>query len=385
MLSPEEQDRLLRYNVLLSRKSDAPLHAQLTRSLRLLVLRHFEVGEKFYTEEELAEKLALSVGTIRRSLNRLVDEGLLERYRGQGTFVLRASREQSEGLQIITLVNTFDSFCNNMFLRELSYQCLKRGHTLEVRNPGQDMRASRAFEPDLFEKNHTRFIFLALEPQFTADLNRTMLRHNIPAVSIDTWLSGYPGIQIGVDNRRGIEVGLDHLRELGHRRVALVLSEWIGSENIRERAEAFESYIEAYGLDGCVIESSPLPEFPELADELHLPTGERYAHIIDDAAARRVIEAGVTAAFCVSDIGACYLMKHLQQAGKSVPADFSVIGFNDEGTGLMVYPELTTIALPYAASAETAIGCLERADGATRHQRIEPGLVIRASTGPAPA
>ncbi len=384
MSPPEEQERLLYRNVLLSRNSAEPLHAQLTRSLRNLVVRHFEEGERFYPEEELAEKLGLSVGTVRRSLNRLVQEGLLQRRRGQGSFVSRTGLNRNQGLRVAAMVNTFDSVFNGMVLRELSYLCHRRGHSLEVINPGQDERVSRAIDSVAIPSGQIGFIFLCLEHDFTYDLLQAMQGRHVPSVNIDTWISGYPGIQIGVDNRLGIELGLDHLRELGHRRVALLLSEWAEHENIRERVEAFHKGISERGLEGSVVEPSPLPEFADLSAELHFPTQERYNARIDDAVARRVLETRASAVLCVSDAGACLLMKRLQMAGRRIPEDISVMGFNDEGGGLLVYPELTTIAQPFAAMATTALDSLESFDSTQRHIRLEPALTIRKSTGPAP-
>ncbi|HEO71684.1 MAG TPA: GntR family transcriptional regulator [Candidatus Hydrogenedentes bacterium] len=382
MLTPEEHQRLLRYNVLLSRSSDEPLHAQLTRSLRNLVLRHFSKGEQFYTEEELAEKLHLSVGTVRRSLNRLVEEGLLDRRRGQGSFVCQTEQDRRKGRRFVAFVNTFDSFYDNMLLREFSYLCLKRSHTLEVVNPGQDERASRVLDFATVGHGRTGFIFVSLEPDFVHDLGQLLRSRQLPSVNMDTWLPGYPGNQVGIDNRHGIELGLDHLYNLGHRRIALLLSEWTGHENIRERIQAFQQGVAARGIEGIMIEASPLPHFEDLNAELRLPTQVRYDYLIDAQVAQRVLDSGASAVFCVSDIGACFLMKRLNMACKHIPEEISVIGFNDEGTGKMVYPELTTIAQPFADMAKTALNMLESPDDSMRHVRIAPNLVIRKSTGP---
>jgi len=382
MLTPEELDRLLHYNVLLSRSSDEPLHAQLTRSLRNLVVRHFEKGERFYTEEELAEKLGLSVGTVRHSLNRLVEEGLLQRHRGQGSFVCRTEEDRRKGLRVVVLVNTFDSLFNSMLMHELSYLCQRRAHALDVVNPGQDERVSRAIDLAADPGGGTGFIFLCLEPDFTYDLVRATQHRHVPSVNIDTWIPGYPGVQVGVDNRRGVELGLDHLAQLGHRRIALLLSEYIGHENIRDRKEAFRAGMAALGLEGHVVESSPLPDFGDLSTELRFPTHDRYDALIDDRATQRILDTQASAVLCVSDLGACMLMKRLQRAGRRVPEDISVMGFNDEGAGRLVHPELTTIAQPFTGMAETALDTLERFDGSTRHIRLEPHLVVRDSTGP---
>ncbi len=381
MFTPEERERVLRLNVQLSRDSHEPLHVQLTRSLQNLVIRHFEKDDRFFSEEELGERLDLSVGTVRRSLNRLVEEGLLRRHRGQGSFVCRSMRDDGgTGLRVIAVVNTFDSFFNGLLLRELAYLCLRGHHSLEVINPGQDERVSRAIGLKAVPAARAGFVFLCLEPDFTHELARTTQSLNMPSVNIDTWIPEYPGVQICVDNRCGIELGLAHLSGLGHRRIALLLSENPDHVNIRDRVEAFHAGIAVRGLEGCVIEPSSLSELPDLGAELRFPTQSRYDARIGRRTAERVIETGASAVLCVSDIGACFLMKRLHMAGMRIPEDISVMGFNDEGTGLMMYPELTTIAQPYQEIAGAAFDNLERFDTSARHIRILPQLVVRGST-----
>lgn len=384
MIPSEELDRLLRLNVLLSKNSDEPLHSQLTRSLRRLVLRHFENGERFYTEENLSETLGLSVGTVRHSMNRLVEEGLLLRRRGKGSFVCRPKRSETRGMHVVTLVNTFDSFFNNMLLRELSYYCQRNGYSMEVLNPGQDKRVKSVIDTASISGAHTGFIFMCLEHDFVYDLVQLMNMRHIPSVNLDTWITGYPGNQVGVDNQQGIRLGLDHLKGLGHRRVAMLLSEWAGHENIQARLNAFQAGVEQCGLSGYVIESSPLPVFGDLGDELHLPTQARYNFCIDEQVTGKVLSSGATAVLCVSDIAACFLMKRLQMSGTRIPEEISVLGFNDEGTGELVYPALTTIAQPFDEIAQTSLNMLEKHDDFNRHIKLGPKLVVRNSTGPCP-
>ncbi|MCI7239730.1 MAG: GntR family transcriptional regulator [Aerococcus suis] len=55
---------------------------------------HFNPGDKFYTEAELAKKFNVSSITVIRSLNELVNEGYLVRFQGKGTFISRARKDQ---------------------------------------------------------------------------------------------------------------------------------------------------------------------------------------------------------------------------------------------------------------------------------------------------
>jgi GntR family transcriptional regulator len=61
----------------------------------LIAARHWRPGESIPTEQALAKSYDVAVGTVRKAVDLLVAEGLLERFQGRGTFVRRASFDSS--------------------------------------------------------------------------------------------------------------------------------------------------------------------------------------------------------------------------------------------------------------------------------------------------
>lgn len=79
----------------INRQSKMPLHEQLYEILRSSIQRgDWEVGEMIPTEPELIEQYEVSRITVRQALNRLVNEGLIYRQQGRGTFVAEPTLEQ---------------------------------------------------------------------------------------------------------------------------------------------------------------------------------------------------------------------------------------------------------------------------------------------------
>ena len=76
-------------NQQLDRRSSRTLYEQLTSELRESLLSGVSVGEKIPTEDELVERYKTSRSTVRRAIKDLVDEGLLIRRQGKGTFLSR--------------------------------------------------------------------------------------------------------------------------------------------------------------------------------------------------------------------------------------------------------------------------------------------------------
>ena len=393
MLSSKQKEMHLRNCVLLSRDGTEPLHAQLTRSLRNLIVRHYADGEPFYPEQELCMKLDVSMGTLRHALARLVEEGLLERHRGKGTIVKRKRLDSLLGFQVVMLVNTYDSFFNRVLMREIAHQCRIRNMPLDVINLEQDKSAMQVLDACLARRGieyHRRvrstakdgrpvlgFIFLSLLPDFTYDLYRATESRGAPSVNIDTWIAGYPGSQIVADNRKGMEQGMNYLVSLGHKRITLLLSEQAWHPNIAERIGVFRESVKKHGLHGAIVETEPIPE---TWDELRLPLESSYDWRVNDDVAKSVLATNPTAVFAVSDIGACMLMKRLQMAGKKIPDDISVMGFNDEGICRMVYPELTSIAQPFEEMSEKTVQLLARPEREAQHHILAPRLIARNST-----
>src|SRR5476649_1876050 len=60
-----------------------------------IAARRWQPGDAIPTEQELAQSFDLAVGTVRKAVDLLVAEGMLERFQGRGTFVRRASFDGS--------------------------------------------------------------------------------------------------------------------------------------------------------------------------------------------------------------------------------------------------------------------------------------------------
>ena len=73
----------------LSRGSVRTLYEQLTDQLREYLLGQSAVGRQLPTEENLMQMYSVSRSTVRRAIQRLVDEGVLLRRQGKGTFIVR--------------------------------------------------------------------------------------------------------------------------------------------------------------------------------------------------------------------------------------------------------------------------------------------------------
>jgi DNA-binding LacI/PurR family transcriptional regulator len=104
--------------------------------------------------------------------------------------------------------------------------------------------------------------------------------------------------------------------------------------------------------------------------------------------AARLIGRGVTGIICASDPMALGAIRAVRRAGKSVPRDVSVIGFDDSSLMTLTDPPLTTVRQPIEPMGRMVIELLvgQIAGGTATHDEyfFEPELVVRGSSGPAP-
>lgn len=190
----------------------------------------------------------------------------------------------------------------------------------------------------------------------------------VPLVVANRAVAGVPSVV--TDNARGIRRALEHLAELGHRGVTYVAGpEASWADGMRWRAVLEGSYeLEMHGR-----RIGPF-----------LPT---VAGGVEAAAALR--DQRATAVVCYNDLLAIGLLRGLAGEGVRVPAEVSVVGFDNIFGSDFCTPTLTTVAAPLRALGTAAVeqlGAMIRGTGPVpeRPTVLPAKLVVRESTGTSP-
>lgn len=192
---------------------------------------------------------------------------------------------------------------------------------------------------------------------------------DVPLVAVEGDVGGGAPVAT-VDQYTGAARATAHLLSLGHETVWHISGpvEW-PEARARERA-----WRKALSAAGCRV-----PEV--LVGDWSARSG--YAH------GKTLIDADdATAVFVANDHMALGLLRALHEAGLRVPADLSVVGFDDVPEAAFFSPPLTTVRQDFAEVGSRAMRqLLDQLEGRTRPADavIEPDLVLRASSGKAPA
>ncbi len=201
----------------------------------------------------------------------------------------------------------------------------------------------------------------------------------VPTVLVERWAPpGHPAAaldRVSSDHAYGAARAVQHLKEAGHRRVALASRTTPTTARLRA---GYEAAVAALALE-------PAPPWPP-ADAGPLSDAEAFARTLDylcDA----VTTGGVTAALIHSDTDAIMLIPRLQARGVRVPEDLAVITYDDEVAGMADVPLSAVAPAKHEVGARAAALLLDRltaspptlpSDEAPRqHLDLLPRLTIR--------
>ncbi|HEV8537045.1 MAG TPA: LacI family DNA-binding transcriptional regulator [Candidatus Limnocylindria bacterium] len=214
---------------------------------------------------------------------------------------------------------------------------------------------------------------LLIASSFTADATIAELRaERFPFVLVNRASRGGDDLAVLPDNRAGATSAIEHLLELGHRRIALVAGPQTTTTG-QERLAGAKAALRARRVR---------------LDEDLIVVAEGFTEEIGYRAARRLLGAGEppTAVFCANDLIALGVLRAAREVRIDVPSDLSIVGFNDIPNAGLFDPPLTTVHVPQeemgVRAATVLIAQLEGESVGARRLQLEVELVVRGSTAP---
>lgn len=218
---------------------------------------------------------------------------------------------------------------------------------------------------------------------------RAIMERKLPVVAIDE--PRVPGIGfVGIDDRTGAREIAAHLVALGHRRFAVLSLAF--SDDYRDgfadlkRQEVIhfpvsrhrlDGYADALGEVGIAWETVPVYE----CGDNSVADGERaFTELM-------ALPSPPTAVLVAADMLALGVLRAARLRGISVPKELSVAGFDDVPQAVYGQPPLTTVRQPLREKGVLAARMVVDGwgSGSPPEVILPTELVIRASTGPAPA
>lgn len=200
-------------------------------------------------------------------------------------------------------------------------------------------------------------------------LIRELSRRGVPIVFMDVGQVGPKMSHVSIDYANGIHQAVDHLVELGHKRIAFI-SGPLDLHSARTRRQAFIEGMRRHGL-------TPDPRL--IREGTHTAEGGEKA-----MGALLRLKRHPTAVAASNDWTAIGALHAIVDAGLRVPDDISIVGFDDIPLVSYTNPALTTIRMSASAVGATAFEALFSLIGEARPEgavyQVPTRLVVREST-----
>jgi LacI family transcriptional regulator len=330
---------------------------------------------------DVARHAGVSIATVSRTINAVptVDRELAAR-------VQRSIRElnyfpNTQARSLVSgrsrLLGLLISEITNPFFPELikGFEDIAVEHNYEllIGSTNYDTRRMEACIRRMVERNVEGVAVMTFGIE--GPLLDELVARDIPMVFVDMPVQSLRAEALQVDYDQGISEAIAHLHGLGHREIAFVTGPLIQRSCVLRQ----EAYVK--GLARCQIPFDP---------RLILEGDHTLAGGTSAAESLMRMKPRPTAVLCSNDMMAIGILRRLAAEGIRIPDDISVIGFDDIQLASYVFPALTSIRMSRNDLARGAFAVLrayiEHPEGPIRQGvRIPTRLVVRESSGPAPA
>jgi LacI family transcriptional regulator len=240
-----------------------------------------------------------------------------------------------------------------------------QGYTVILCNTEGDPEKEKRYVSVLRSKRVDGILFISAGPRSQLEIDETY-----PMVLVDRDLPGNKVDLVTSDNYEGGYMATHHLVSLGHRRIACIT----GPDEIVSSGRRISGYRQA-------MKEAGLPFDPQLveAGDFHPASGravtEKLLRLPDPP----------TAIFAFNDLMAVGAIQAAGEAGRSIPGDLALVGFDDIELASFLQPPLTTIRQPKQEMGRLAVELLL----SRIHDRNQPvrritlpvSLILRESSG----
>ncbi len=318
------------------------------------------------TIKDLSAQTGYSVGTISRALNNQPNvsekaRSVILKAAAESGFQLNANAKQLKQQHSNSILVVVKGTANEMFsalVESIQARMTNNDYPLIVDYKDESENEVLRAVQLCVEKKPLGVLFLGGNREnFLADFDKI----RVPSVLVTNDASGLPFqnlSSVAPDNVQAAEMAIDHLVALGHRKIAVVGGPRAHSDTTKLR---FDGCVNAFRRHGI--------EFDEEQDYETVP----FSFAGGYQAAQRLLEKGrdCTGIFAMSDVMAIGAIRALRDAGKRVPEDVSVVGFDGLTVGEYTIPKLTTICQPIEELTERSIRMLLENIESKRSPRYE--------------
>lgn len=220
-----------------------------------------------------------------------------------------------------------EPFYTRIFLGA-EFEARKHNYYILLTTVAQTIKATKDLPRFLLEHNVDGVVIAG---KISASWIDFIAERNIPLLLIDYDLPRYNLSSVGIDNRTGAKLAVEHLRRGGHSKIGFIAGD-IHHPSINQRYTAYQETLHGMGIE-------PSSTWVDIA--------EPNTRMVDGYEAGKKIFSQnsdrPTAIFAANDAMALGCMKYLKETGLKIPNNVAIVGFDNIEAGLPVEPRLTTV------------------------------------------
>lgn len=334
---------------------------------------------------DLAEEFGVQPVTVRRDIAALSEAGLVRRVHGG---VSAPSKQRVNGAgpatrlagkQVGTLVPSLEFYWPDV-VRGVEEEATRLGMRMMLRGSVYHAADERGDLQRLLDSGAAGLLLAPTVRGPAGELIREWLADSpVPVVLMEraTHVGPMrrPVESVVTDHAGGAAMAVHHLASLGHQRIGVALNK--NSPHMGQIHQGWQSACADLGLTTTGVADVVFPE-------PHDPDFNRRVDAVVDTA----LETGTTAVIVHSDQEAVRVMQSAEERGLNIPGDLSIVSYDDQ-VATLATPALSAVRPPRRSIGRTAVGLLAariaEPDRAVHRVQVSPRLIVRGSSGPAPA
>ncbi|HBC89376.1 MAG TPA: hypothetical protein DCZ94_20745 [Lentisphaeria bacterium] len=354
------------------KKPDLPKYSRLKEVLKADILSG-RIDDRLPGEFELAKRFKMSYMTVRKAVGELVEEGLLYRVSGEGTFVSRPGRRRDKRNQILFSLLPGINLSKSPYYAEVlggvDQAASEKGYFVIVSN--SDLTFTDKGE--ISRKNIRLNVDGIITPVRATYDDIRMIGKFIPIIIYGHYESEACFPQVYSDSYKAGLRMMEYLYENGHRKMARIMNIHERDKTTKNRTNA---YYEFFKKKKMKVNEKYLFEIEYSKPGAGRAGAEYFASLKDRP----------TVIMCHNDAIAAEVIMCFQEKGIRVPKDISVFGYSNSQIASQVYPGISTVDINSEMTGSSCVDLLFSIINGQEDMRnprkveIPTNLVIRGST-----
>lgn len=346
----------------------------------------FQPNQKISSESELMKQFNVSRHTVRLALADLVNEGLLYKEQGSGTYVsersLKKNQTNSVSSKKVAIITTYISdYIFPSIIRGAESVLSQEGYQVTLFSTNNNHESEKRILETVISQN---FDGVIVEPTKSAISNPNINYYlnlealKIPYIMINAFYDELEPISVTLNDMEGGYLQTEHLIRLGHRNILGFFK-----NDDMQGLKRMKGYLKAYRDYGIPIIPQNIITYNTKSKDSALPLEQ-----LEDRLSNSPEK--ITGIVSYNDELAMRILEVLRQKNLQIPEDISIVGFDDSFLSEVSEVKLTTIKHPKSELGEMAakliISLIEinngpkSTDSTAESYVFEPSLVIRNST-----